>query len=439
MNFWKQFEGQLLEGQFRLQNYLGVGDTGATFLGQLEGREDPVLVKIVRSGSIGWERLSESWLLAKDLQHPNLVRVYASALGNLDGLRVAYAVTDYPDAKLTSVLQERPLTEEEARELLLNCSEALHYVHQKGFAHTHVQPADVVSVNEVIKLSSDHLIKAGERETDRKEKNPYAAPEAAAGNCSTAGDIWSLGITLFEALTGRLPDLADQTDAQVLGAPYSEIFRHCVAVKPSTRWTARHILISLRNGSPVSPGAAASGTLPKAAKDNQPRVRDRKPIRARYAIPIAWVLVLVGFWLASTAGRHYGAVSAESAPAMEAVPRPVPNRDERPLVYRGNERPKAAAPGPTAANATLPTASPNKVGGTWRVVVYTYAHASSAHEEAAAINRKWPGLQARVLALKGGSSQAVVLGGAMDREAARKLRERAVASGLPRDAYIQNF
>jgi hypothetical protein len=72
------------------------------------------------------------------------------------------------------------------------------------------------------------------------------------------------------------------------------------------------------------------------------------------------------------------------------------------------------------------------------VVVYTYTNPSSAQDMAAEINRKWPGLQARVL-VKGESAHLVVLGNGMDRNAALNLRNKAIAVGLPQDSYVQNF
>ena len=76
----------------------------------------------------------------------------------------------------------------------------------------------------------------------------------------------------------------------------------------------------------------------------------------------------------------------------------------------------------------------------WRVVVYTYAREADARQRARIINSKRPGLQAEVFSPGGGNSPYLVaIGGWMEREAANRLRQRAIKLGLPRDAYIQIF
>ncbi|MBV8833218.1 MAG: hypothetical protein JO108_28820, partial [Acidobacteriaceae bacterium] len=108
------------------------------------------------------------------------------------------------DAMLVDVLAERCLTEDEGRDLLVNCAEALQYLHHKGLVHTHVRPAAVVSVNESIQLSCNYLAKAGEVPPSAVT-DLYAAPEFPTEGCTAAGDIWALGITVLESLNGSIP------------------------------------------------------------------------------------------------------------------------------------------------------------------------------------------------------------------------------------------
>jgi len=442
-DFWKKFEGQVLDGEFPLGSYMGSGNAGATFASKLTGHEEPVLIKIIRSGSAGWERRIASWTLAKTLQHPNLLRVYACGLGSLDGLRVAYAVTEYPDAKLTSVLMERCLTVDEGRELLHNCAQALQYLHQKGLVHAHVQPADVVSVDEVIKLSSDYLIKAGEPDGLGRTADPYVAPEVVNSGYTPASDIWSLGATLLQSVVGTLPETGHEEAAPDPHTPYSEILRQCLETKPANRWTARQILAALKNPAPQAAAQAPpqaplqAAPVPKQVDPARSLVPEPSRLRVltaqlaragnlpalKYAIP-ALAILLVGFaWLSTQAVRR---------PVSSTVI-VVPN--EPPVLKQTDEadRAKAAAapvPAPAAKTAVpepvQPSASKPQVAAarTWSVVVYTYSHPGSAENKAAEINRKSPDLQAHVLATDGGSPYLVVLGNGMDRKAVMRLQHK---------------
>jgi TonB family protein len=74
----------------------------------------------------------------------------------------------------------------------------------------------------------------------------YAAPESATTPVSAAADLWSLGVTLVEALTQRTPVLRGQTDVELplpetIPAPYLEIARRCLQVDPSRRATLKEI------------------------------------------------------------------------------------------------------------------------------------------------------------------------------------------------------
>jgi hypothetical protein len=404
-SFWKRFEGQSLEGRFPLDGYIGAGNGIAMFVSRLAGQEHPVLIKLVRYGSPGWDRLSASWTLAKQLEHANLIRVFATGQGDLDGLRVAYAITDFPDANVASVLQERCLTAIEGRELLLNCAEALRYLHQKGLVNTDVQPASIVSVNETIKLSVDHLMRAGERDGARQQADPYCAPETAREGYSPAGDVWSLGVSIQQAITGTLPNMAGEKLPLDSQGSCLETLRHCFAISPADRWSAGQIVNFLR-----------SGGLPQ-----QPRTYARMA-RVRYAVPAACILLVSAFWLIDRGGSS-SAVPAAILPAQSDAD-------------RVKEAPATETPKPSAFKDS---AKSGAVVKTWSVVVLTYAHAADAERKAAEIDGKWPELRAHVLAMNGGSRNLVVLGTGLSKEDALSLRDKALASGLPRDSYVQNF
>ena len=104
--------------------------------------------------------------------------------------------------------------------------------------------------------------------------------------------------------------------------------------------------------------------------------------------------------------------------------------------------PASTAPASPAVSSNRPSPSINAAGTrseVWRVVVYTFAKQEDAQRRVQAINTKHPGLNPEVISSTGKSPYLVTLGNASSRDEANRLRQKARASGLPHDAYIQNF
>jgi cytoskeletal protein RodZ len=103
----------------------------------------------------------------------------------------------------------------------------------------------------------------------------------------------------------------------------------------------------------------------------------------------------------------------------------------------------AAATAP-APHATKPAAEPRAANGEartiWRVVLYTYRRQQDAETKAHDIAARRPDLQAEVFSPEGAEGPfLVVAGGRLSRDAATRMRSRAVHEGMPRDSYIQNY
>ena len=75
----------------------------------------------------------------------------------------------------------------------------------------------------------------------------------------------------------------------------------------------------------------------------------------------------------------------------------------------------------------------------WHVVVYTYTHESAAQRKAAEMAAKYPQFEPQVFSPTGHAPFLVVLGGGMNRQEAFTRREAALAAGLPKDTYAQNY
>ena len=245
---WKRWEGRTVDGRFPLQSYLGGSDHSAVFLTTRQngaGNSEKVAVKLIAS-SADSEKQLQRWKPARDLNHPNLIRIFDAGRCKLDGTKLLYVVEEYAEENLAQILPERALTAEETRGMLPPILRALDFVHSKGLVHGHLQPSNVLAIGDQVKLSSDALSASGET-GGTPASSAYAAPETASGTISTAGDVWQVGITLIEVLTQRGPkpngDWSKMPEIPAsIPEPFREIAGRCLQVEPGKRWTIGDIL-----------------------------------------------------------------------------------------------------------------------------------------------------------------------------------------------------
>ncbi|MGA7415146.1 MAG: hypothetical protein WBW33_32040 [Bryobacteraceae bacterium] len=432
--YWSQFEEQLLDGRFPLNKHVGRFQSGAIFLSELEGGEHQrVTVKLVSAASSDAQWLGSSWRIAHGLQHPNVVRVYATGQTSLGGLRVVYAVTDYVDESLDCVLEERSLTESEARELLEASARALGLLHGKGLLQGSLEPSAIVAVGDAIKLISDHLMPIADGRAIRPQPGPYDAPEVATSGRSPASDVWALGSILYQALTRRLPAAADDPAMLALPQPFARILPNCLAPDLSRRWMPRAIEGALGNGR-NEPAVVARLAAPLNSATLLPTVN--RAAWWKIAVAAVAILLLSVAWFAKTSRATIPA--APPTPAASQVIKPA-----RPVPAAPNPAPISGKVSPFTPPAAQPRLAESPARARqrtiWRVVVYTYSTAAEAEHKAAALNRRWPDLHAAVFSPADHPPVLVVVGGTMDRDAANQLRQRLLASGFPSDTYVNNY
>src|SRR5260370_15843615 len=237
----KQWEGQTVNGEFPLQRYLGASNHSAVFLTELGGTKSRrAAIKLIPADSEGAEiQLARLQVDAK-LSHPHLLKIHQTGGCELRETQLFYMVLEYADEDLAQVLPLRSLTRAEGLDMLPPIVDALAYLHRQGFVHSRLRPRNIVAVHERLKLSSDSIRKEGGAIAGSTKPSAYDAPEIARGLVSRAGDVWSLGVTLVEAMTQHLPvwDGAGSSDP-VLPATWSEQFREiafdCLRPDPSQR------------------------------------------------------------------------------------------------------------------------------------------------------------------------------------------------------------
>lgn len=284
----QQWIGCVLDGVFRLDQYLGEGEDGAVFQTDFSRRR--AIIKVIPVDHVEDEAQIaaqlERWNASTRLNHPNLSRILGSGRSTVRNIPVLYIVTEYADETMAQVLAERVLTIAEARDVLATSLDTLAYLHSQGLEHGHIKASNFLAVGDKLKLSADGI-----------EPSP-----------DDARDVRMLGELFRDALAKPLPQ------------PFLDITQHALDPQPNTRWTLQEIATRLDGRMPV-------------------REAPPKPPVWKYVLPVAAVLIAaIVFFIARSARQTQPATVAQST----GHPTPVPASTQ-------SAAPAAAAPVPSQA------------------------------------------------------------------------------------------
>jgi serine/threonine-protein kinase len=212
----------VIAGRYRLQRLLGSGGAGRVFLAVDEVSGRTVAIKMVHGadarGGAAFERFLREARIAMTLRHPSLVEVYDVLVDH------GVLVMEYlPGGSLADRLATGPLPEAQVRRMALELLPGLELAHHRGVIHRDIKPANIFfDARGAAKLGDfgvAHLLDLGQTQTGGLIGTlAYMSPEQiTGGKVSVATDFYALGITLFEALVGRLPFLGPDFVAQHLG------------------------------------------------------------------------------------------------------------------------------------------------------------------------------------------------------------------------------
>ena len=247
---WKQWEGTVVEGRFALRELQGCSDHSAVFLTSYGPPAQHAAIKFVEANPASAHIQLARWERAARLSHPHLLRVLQWGRCQLGRASMLYVVSEFAEENLSQILPHRPLTVPETEYMLRSALEVLAYLHGSGLAHARIKPSNLMAVGDNLKISGDTICAAGEKNLIKREPAIYDAPEMATAGASPAGDVWSLGITLIEALTqrpspGGAMRQGDPAVPETLPPPFLEIARQCVRLDPQRRWTVPDIAVRL--------------------------------------------------------------------------------------------------------------------------------------------------------------------------------------------------
>ena len=357
--------GQIIDGKYPLLEWLGGSGTSAVFRTELPGEgSQKAALRLLLDSPQADDRFA-GWSSAASLAHPHLLKVFHRGRAEVEDTRLVYLVTEFADEILSEIIPERPLSGEEAREMLNPVLDALGYLHSNGYIHGHLKPANVLVVENEIKLSSDGLIPSGKPSPELLTNDIYVAPEAASGAVAPPADVWALGITLVETLTQELPiwDAAGNDEPIVPGtlpAPFDAVARECLRRDPSRRCTLAQIRAVLAGNARPSRVAAVppSTPQPKAPEglSEKPSLPSRMPFIPLVVGLVLLIAIIVGLTMHSrrTNTAPLQTETTQQAPPAEPDSKESAKQSSQPAPVPA---PTAPAPGSSPSSAIVPGAS----------------------------------------------------------------------------------
>jgi serine/threonine-protein kinase len=328
------------DGRYRLERVIGSGGMASVYLAHDAELHRPVAVKLLADTLADDAALRERFVregrLAARLAHPNIVAVFDA--GEDDGR--PYIVTEYVEGETVADLLRRRgrLSAEETVDLALQACAGLAHAHENGLVHRDVKPHNLlVRPDGTVKIADFGIARAldSSRVTEAGTvlgTAAYLAPEQASGDEVTpAADVYSLGVVVYELLTGRTPYRFESL-AELARAHAAEAVEPPRALAPDVPPALEALVLrSLARDPADRPATAAELGAELAASTAAPtsdRLTEPLPMRPRQRARSRprWLLVAaaagvgaLAVALALVARDDAGGSDAPPAPRVESI------------------------------------------------------------------------------------------------------------------------
>ena len=270
--------------EYRLERKLGEGGMGQVYLGAHETLDQRVAVKVLdpvlsRNEEVRTRFIQEANIQVS-LQHPGIVRVLTA---NTDGEHLALVMEFVEGESLEQALARLGrLPTPDALHLAEQVLAAVGHAHARGVVHRDLKPSNImVQADGAAKVMDFGIAKVlGGAKLTRTGTlmgtAHYMSPEQVLGRTDVgpATDIYSLGVTLFEALTGRVPFVGQETDGS--DSDFAVKRAHVESIPPDPRSLASEL-----------PETVATSVLRALAKDPAQRFASCEAFRAALTAPPA--------------------------------------------------------------------------------------------------------------------------------------------------------
>jgi eukaryotic-like serine/threonine-protein kinase len=328
-------QGSVVDGRYRVLQRIGSGGMADVWLADDEHLQRRVALKVLHARFAQdrefVERFRREAEAAAGLQHPNIVAVFDR--GEVDG--TYYIAMQYLEGRTLKQLIDAGLEPEQAASLIRQVLEGARFAHRHGIVHRDLKPQNVLVDDEGKATVTDFgIARAGVSEITQAGSvmgTPhYFSPEQAQGFDVTAvSDLYSIGVMLYEAITGRLPFEGDSAVAvamkQVSQAPQrpssinpqvspalDAVVMRALEKEPGQRFQSADAFIAALDTALKEPGGGPGSTAafaplppivatPEEAAVGEPGPEEEEKRRRRrlWALIVAAVLIglLAGFAL----------------------------------------------------------------------------------------------------------------------------------------------
>ncbi len=308
-----------LIGRYRIVERIGRGGMGTVYLARDPALDRLVALKLLPhhlgADSVATRRFVDEARAASALDHPHIATVYE--IGEADDGRLFIAMAYCEGGTLRQRLADGPLPVDAAVEIARQVVEGLAAAHDRGIVHRDIKPENLVfGPQGAVRIVDFGVAKIAEGGLTRTGASlgtvAYMSPEQTRGGpVDHRTDVWSLGVVLYEMLTGRRPFGGERNEAVIFGirndvpsalggsvpAPLAAIVQRCLEKDPERRYASAAELREALLG--------ASRQEPAGWRPRLPRPTWRRGLAAAAAIVVL--------------GLVYGLVSLRGVPrVMEA-------------------------------------------------------------------------------------------------------------------------
>jgi serine/threonine protein kinase len=306
------FRGQSL-GKYKIIAPLGSGGFGSVYLAEDTWIHKRVAIKVPHRQNIDFGELLKEPRLLASLSHPNIVAIITAEKQE----NVFFIVMEYvPGETLEHIIGAGgPLELARALDFACQICNAVDHAHRQGVIHRDLRPANVlVSDGQIAKVAdfgTSRFLEIAAHGTTVIGSPPYMAPEQFHGKAVFASDIYSLGVTMYQMLTGVLPydtpapsDIPRLMTGELVSAPrlknpsipkaVSDVILRAMAPDVTARYQrASDLLTDLLSTRPAPvrkavvgerrDGGMEAARAPRARDTPEPRFcwQCRKPLHAR--------------------------------------------------------------------------------------------------------------------------------------------------------------
>ena len=209
-----KYIGKRLDGRYEIHELIGVGGMANVYRCNDTVDDREVAIKILKDEYLNNEEFirrfkNESKAIAM-LSHPNIVKVYDVSFGDM----IQYIVMEYIDGvTLKEYIERQGIIEwKDVLHLTTQILKALQHAHECGIVHRDIKPQNIMLLQDgTIKVTDFGIARFSDKATRTMTDQAigsvhYIAPEQARGDVTDGKtDIYSVGVMLYEMLTGKLP------------------------------------------------------------------------------------------------------------------------------------------------------------------------------------------------------------------------------------------